>query len=412
MSDVNNIVQGLYRAEFSRMVAVISKLFGLKHIEMAEDIVSETFLAATENWARNGLPENPVAWLYLVAKQKTIHQFRRQKIFDEKIIPRVKTSQETVTEADVDFSPENIRDNQLQMMFAVCNPAIASEAQIALALRILCGFSIDEIAQAFLSNKETINKRLHRAKEKLRTENAELEMPTGDEIGRRLENVLHITYLLFNEGYYSSTQNETLRRDLCLEALRLGLLLTDFPATNKPATNALVALMCFHASRFDARQSDGESLILYDQQDESLWNRELIARGEHYLHDASQGDEISSYHLEAGIAFWHCHKEDTIEKWEAILDCYNLLLQINYSPVAALNRTYALYKARGKEEALKEAKKLALTGDRFYYALLGELYSGIDDKQAYENLRRAHELAKTEEERKILKKKMDFCRKV
>ena len=407
MSDVHIILQGLYRAEFSRTVAVISKLFGLQHIEMAEDTVSETFLAAAENWTRQGLPENPVAWLYVVAKQKAIQQFRRQKIFDEKVAPRIKSFQEEVIESDIDFSPENIRDNQLQMMFAVCNPAIASEAQIALALRILCGFGIDEIAEAFLSNKETINKRLHRAKERFRTENIQLEMPSGAEVGKRLENVLYIIYLLFNEGYYSSTQNETLRRDLCLEALRLGLLLTTFPATNKPATNALVALMCFHASRFDARQSGGESLILYDQQDETLWNQELIERGEYYLNEASQGDEVSSYHLEAGIAFWHCHKEDTVEKWEAILNCYNLLLQINYSPVAALNRTYALYKARGREKALKEAEKLALTDDRFYYALLGELYSGVDNRKAHAHLQQAYALAKTDEERRILKKKME-----
>lgn len=408
MMDVTAILQGLYRTEFSKMVAVISKLFGLQHIEAAEDTVSETFLTAAEKWSQSGIPENPAAWLYTVAKQKTIHHFRRKKIFDEKVVPHIKSGQLEFTEADIDFSPGNIKDNQLQMLFAVCNPAVASEAQIALALRILCGFGIDEIAEAFLSNKETINKRLHRAKEKLRNENIALEMPTGTDIGDRLGNVLHIIYLLFNEGYYSATQNTSLRRDLCIEAMRLGLLLTAFPATDTPQTNALIALMCFHASRFDARQSPGESPILYDDQDEALWNKELIAQGNYYLDLACKGNEVTSYHLEAGIACWHCEKADTAEKWEAILDHYNLLLQINYSPVAALNRTYAFYKARGKEAALKEAEKLKLTDDRFYHALLGELYTGIDDTKALGHLQKAYELAKNDGERTVLKSKMQM----
>ena len=198
-----------------------------------------------------------------------------------------------------------------------------------------------------------------------------------------------------------------LQKDLCLEALRLGMLLTDFPATNLPKTNALIALMCFHASRFDARQNDKHYFILYDQQDESLWNRELIQQGRHYLDLAAQGNELSSYHLEAGIAFWHCQKEDTQEKWESILQHYNLLLQINYSPVVALNRTYALYKARGKEAALTEAEKLGLTSNHFYYMLLGELYTGIDNAKAKAHFEKALELAKTETDRQTIKRRVD-----
>lgn len=293
------------------------------------------------------------------------------------------------------------------MLFAVCNPAIASEAQIGLALRILCGFGIDEIAEAFLSNKETINKRLFRAKEKLRTENIKMELPPEQEIARRLDNVLHIIYLLFSEGYYSQTQNQILRKDLCVEALRLGLTLTTYEKTSRPKTNALIALMCFHASRFDARQTGEESPILYEQQDAGLWDKELIEQGIHFLYLSAQGDEVSSYHLEAQIAYWHCIKEDSKEKWENILSLYNQLLLVNYSPSVALNRTYALYKANGRQEALVQAVKLRLDNNHFYFILLGELYKGMDNVKARLHLQRAYELAKTQTEKQGIQEKID-----
>lgn len=389
------------------MVAVISKTFGLQHIETAEDIVSETFLTASENWEQKGLPANPTAWLYAVARQKTLSHFRRNKIYEEKILPQLKTRTEDNSESTpVDFSNQNIMDSQLQMMFAICDPAIASEAQIALALRILCGFGIEEIAEAFLTNKETINKRLQRAKERLRAENIKLEMPPENEIQNRLNNVLRIIYLLFNEGYYSASPNQMLKKDLCHEALHLTLLLTQFYKTDLPKTNALAALICFHSSRFEARQNKNHDTILYDEQDELLWDKDLIEKGEYFLNQSAKGNEITSYHLEAGIAYWHCQKEDTKEKWENILQHYNLLLQINYSPAVALNRTYALYKARGKEAALIEAQKLQLDSNRFYHVLLGELYSGIDNKKANEHFSSALPMMKSENERQIVFKKI------
>src|SRR5688500_2248594 len=320
MENEHESLKQLFQQEFAKMVAVISKQYGLDHIEMAEDIVSETFLAASETWGIKGMPPNPAAWLYAVAKQKTWYHFRRHKIYEKKVIPEIKAQQPKDQEPEtINFSQQNIKDSQLQMLFAICNPAIASEAQIGLALRILCGFGIDEIAEAFLSNKETINKRLFRAKEKLRTEKVQLELPPENEIANRLDNVLHIIYLLFNEGYYSKTQNRILRRELCFEALRLGVMLTDYERTNRPKTNALMALMCFHASRFNARETDDSEmhgLVLYEQQNEELWDKALINQGIHFLDLSAHGDEISSYHLEARIAYWHCMKDDTQEKWD------------------------------------------------------------------------------------------------
>lgn len=399
----------LFQQEFTRMVAVISKRFGLQHIEIAEDIVSETFLLATETWEIKGVPANPPAWLYAVAKQKTLSHFRRNKIFEDKVLPEINSKQEQqYSLGDLNFSQQNIKDSQLQMLFAICTPAIASEAQIGLALRILCGFGIDEIAEAFLSNKETINKRLFRAKEKLRTEKIQLTLPAENEIAGRLDNVLHIIYLLFSEGYYSKTQNQILRKELCIEALRLGVMLTEYEKTNLPRTNALIALMCFHASRFDARQggSEGE-LVLYEQQDEALWNKELIGQGIHFLKLSASGDELSTYHLESKIAYCHCVKEDTQEKWEEILQLYNQLLIINYSPAAALNRTFALYKANGTEVALAEAEKLKLDHNHFYFVLLGELYKNIDKNKAIACFEKSKALAKTLAEKLLIQRKIE-----
>lgn len=408
MKDDHILISGLFRAEFSKMVAVISRQFGLQHIEAAEDIVSDTFLLATKNWSEKGIPENPTAWLYKVAKQKTLYQFKRKAIFDKKVIPAITSSiNNTIQELDLDFSLKNIKDSQLQMLFAVCNPAIASEAQIGLALRILCGFGIEEIADAFLSNKETINKRLFRAKEKLRTEKIKMELPPENEMSYRLDNVLHIIYLLFNEGYYSKTSNQTLQKNLCLEAMRLALMLIEFEATNLPKTNAVMAIMCFHASRFDARQSAQDSVVLYEQQNEALWDTELVNKGLHFLNLAEMGSEISSYHIEARIAYWHCIKEDTSEKWENILQLYNQLLFVNYSPIVALNRTYALYKANGREEALIEAEKLKLENNHFYFMLLGELYKDYDNKKAILNFEKACALAKTDTEKQAIRNKIN-----
>lgn len=396
MSQERTTIDQLFQQEFSKMVAVISRQFGLEHIETAEDIVSDTFLTAAENWAEKGVPENPAAWLYVVAKHKTLAHFRRGDVWQQKVLPAVKAGMDTEeAETDLDFSAQNIQDSQLRMIFAICNPAIASESQIGLALRILCGFGIDEIAAAFLSNKETINKRLFRAKEKLRTENIRMELPPEHMLDARLDNVLHIIYLLFNEGYYSRTQDVILQKDLCLEALRLGLLLTTFPVTAQPRTYALIALMCFHASRFEARQQAGEEIVLYEEQDETLWDRELIAQGMQFLALSASGNSISSYHLEARIALLHCQKEDTPEKWQEILALYNELLFIHYSPSAALNRTFALYKADGAKAALAEAEKLQLEDNHFYWVLLGELNSKTDPAKAESHYRRAYALAQT-----------------
>jgi RNA polymerase sigma-70 factor (ECF subfamily) len=386
---------------------VLCKLFGIEHIEIAEDIAGDTFLSAVETWSYKGLPPNPVAWLYTVAKNKAKNQLHHNAIFTQKIAPEIKKTVVSMQEDEIDLSEKNITDSQLQMLFALCHPSIPAEAQIGLSLRILCGFGIDEIANAFLTNKEAINKRLFRAKEKLRLEKVQIEFPPVTEIDKRLETVLTTLYLLFNEGYYSESKDSVLREDLCLEAMRLMYLLVENEQTNLPAVNALLSLMCFHASRFPARKDENGELVLYEEQDENLWDKQLIEKGIYFLHQSSRGDTITKYHLEAGIAYWHTIKADTKEKWENILQLYNRLLQIEYSPVAALNRTFALSKTNGNITAITEAEKLQLNNNHYYYTLLGELYKTVDVEKAKANFNEAYRLAKTQTDKQTIKKKLD-----
>jgi RNA polymerase sigma factor (sigma-70 family) len=409
----NELIPHLFRIEYRKIVAVLCKRLGFDQIETAEDITSDTFLTASQTWALKGVPNNPTAWLYNVAKNKAASHLRRHYLFENRIARELKNnadgSQDTSSGdiPEIDLSPQNINDSQLQMMFAICHPSISPEAQIGLSLRILCGFGIEEIANAFLISKETVNKRLFRAKERLREDKIRIALPDPPEIEERLAPVLTTIYLLFNEGYYSVSQNKTLRKDLCLEAMRLCTMLIENKATNKPPVNALLSLMCFHASRFEARLDKNGGLILYEDQDTNLWNSDLISKGGYFLNNAASGDKLSKYHLEAGIAWWNTQKDDTKEKWENILQLYNRLLQIEYSPIAALNRTYALSKANGKEQAITEAEKLDLTDSHFYFALLGELYTGIDNQKAKQHLQQALALAKTQTDKQSIQKKID-----
>jgi len=401
------LIPHLFRTEYRKIVSVLCRHFGFDQMETAEDIASETFLAAAQTWGLNGAPANPTAWLYHVAKNKARTYLQRHSVFEKKIFPEIKKTSSDTFEHEIDLSPQNINDSQLQMMFAICHPSISPEAQIALSLRILCGFGIEEIADAFLTNKETINKRLFRAKEKLREDKIRIELPGPPDIDERLSTVLTTLYLLFSEGYYSVSHITTIRRELCFEAMRLCSMLVENKLTNKPVVNALLALMCFQASRLDARLDENGEIILYDEQDTTLWNTDLISRGGYFLNCAASGDEITKYHLEASIAYWHTQKKDTREKWENVLQLYSQLLRFEYSPVAALNRLYVLSKINGKAEAIAEAEKLDMKENQFYFALLGELYSEIDNKKAKQNFEKALALAKTTADKNAIQKKID-----
>ena len=406
----SQLLPNLFRTEYRKIVSVLCYLFGIDNIEIAEDITSDTFLVATETWSIKGIPENPTAWLYTVAKNKTKNYLKRDALFEQKLSVEIKHTANKSEEIEIDLSNKNINDSQLAMIFTVCNPVNSGEAQIALALNLLCGFGIQEISDAFLTNKEVIYKRINRAKEKLKEANIKIEQPTISEINSRLETVLTTLYLLFSEGYYSTSQNTILRKDLCAEAMRLTFLLIENPTTNLPAANALLSLMCFHSSRFDARTNENGETILYQDQDETLWNQELIEKGQFYLVQASTGNKLSKYHLEASIAYWHTQKEDTPEKWQNILQLYNHLLILEYSPIAALNRTFALAKTNGKQAAIIEAEKLNLTQNPFYYSLLGNLYTDIDNKKAVESFEKALQITSSPADKATIVKNINLIK--
>lgn len=403
----SELLPNLFRTEYRKIIAVLCATFGIDHVEIAEDIVADTFLSATELWGTKGLPENPTAWLYTVAKNKTRNHLRRTSLFAKTITPALRNDLPTSEEPSIDLTEEHIRDSQLAMIFTICNPRIPVEAQVALALNLLCGFGVQEVADAFLITKEAAYKRLSRGKERLRSERIRIEQPEAHELDDRLPAVLTTLYLLFSEGYYSSSKNTILRKDLCGEAMRLTYLLVQNGTTNLPVVNALLSLMCFHASRFDARFSTNGDVILYEDQDVSLWDMELVHMGEHFLNQASTGSELSKYHLEAGIAYWHTHKGDTTEKWENILQLYNRLLQIEYSPVAALNRTYALAKANGYGQAIVEAEKLNLTNNHLYQCLLGHLYAGVDTAVSLRHFHYALSLTTSATERRAIERRIE-----
>lgn len=406
---LNNLLSELFRQEHLKMIAVLCRHFGLKHIEIAEDIIGETFLRASENWAINGVPENPAAWLYTVAKNRTKDHLKRVTLFESKIAGNINPDA-AEPEPDFEFGSEHIGDSQLAMIFAVCDPGNSAESQICLALQILCGFSVEEIANAFLTRVETIKKRLHRARTSLRNSHFQIKALSEAEIKFRLDNVLKTLYLLFNEGYYSKTNDTLIRNELCAEAIRLALILTENPLTDTVQTKALLALMCYQSSRLNARTNDRGEMVLFDEQDQSLWDKNLIEKGNYYFVNACRGNQASKYHLEAGIAYWHTNPAAP-GKWQQILQLYNQLILIEYSPATALNRAFAIAMVYGHQKAIPETEKLKLTDNDHYHKLLGYLYESIDTGKAIEHYSLAVQLIKSKAAKKDLEKKIEQLKK-
>ena len=411
----NQLVDHLFRTEAGKMTAVLTRLFGFKQHETAEDIVHDTICQALKEWRFNRVPENPTAWLYRVAKNKAIDYLRRENRMAEitsELKPLLKSEYTLPTVVNFYFNENEIADSQLRMMFAACHPAIPEEAQIALVLKTLCGFSVEEIARAFLSNKDSIEKRLYRAKEKIREANIQLDVPTGHDLRTRLETVLQCIYLLFNEGYNSSTSDTLIRKDLCYEAIRLCILLTENELSNLPDTNALLALMCYNASRFDARIDNEGLIVLLQNQDRSKWNKELILKGQYYLNISSAGKGISNYHLEAAISSMHCFAPSFKQTdWKTILSMYNLLAERKPSPVVLLNRAIALSFAESKRAAITEIRKLdSLQNHYLYNAALGDLYFEIGQiTEAITFYERAIKQTHSLQEQELLKKKLNLA---
>jgi RNA polymerase sigma factor (sigma-70 family) len=377
---VDQIISKLFRTESGKMGSVLTRLLGFENLSTAEDLVQETLLSALRVWKFKGIPENPTAWLYAVAKRKAIDVIRHGKVRQRAQTDLAKAlSSEWSLAPTVEhfFLSSEIEDSQLRMIFACCHPAIPYESQIAVTLKTLCGLSVNDIARCFFTTEETITKRLYRAREKIRSENISLEVPTGRQLRDRLEVVLHTLYLLFNEGYNSSNPDMLIRHDLCEEAMRLTLLLTRHPLTNLSECNALLSLLCFQASRENARVDGNGHIVLLENQDRTKWNKELIERGNFYLNLATENDEVSEYHIEAAIAACHSLASDfATTNWQMILNLYDSLERINGSDVVKLNKAVALSYTSGPEQALEFLSMVSgLENHYLFHSTMADFYS-------------------------------------
>jgi RNA polymerase sigma factor (sigma-70 family) len=412
---LHQTVDHLFRQEAGKMVAVLTKLLQLQYLQIAEDLVQDTLLQALNTWSYNGLPDNPSAWLHRVARNKAIDYLRRHQNFQHNICPQysylLQDEEQPFTD-DILFREDEIQDSQLRMIFACCHPAIPVESQLALALKTLCGLSAAEIAKAFLTAEDTIAKRIYRAKEKIRTEGIELELPPILHLPRRLDAVLHCLYLLFNEGYNSSHPVQLIREELCEEAMRLTFLLTQHHTTNLPRVNALLALFCFQASHLPARLDDRGNIILLKQQDRSQWFRPIIQMGFCHLNIAT-GEEMSVYHLEAAIAYFHAVAisfEST--DWQAIYCLYGILYSQHPTPFIALNKAIAALYAEGATTALEELQAIReLQQYYLYHTAIGEVYfENGNMSEAIKHYQKALTLTYTTPEQQLLQAKIRSCK--
>jgi RNA polymerase sigma-70 factor (ECF subfamily) len=413
--NINQLVDHLFRHESGKMIAVLSRLLGLQNIEIAQDLVQDTLLQAMSTWGYKSVPDNPSAWLYRVAKNKAIDFLRREKKFKE-VSPQYSyllQSEYTLASTVNNLFLENeIQDSQLRMMFACCHPSIQEESQIALTLKTLCGLSVNEISKAFLTTEETIAKRIYRAKEKIKAEKIELEVPQNDELSTRVDTVLKSLYLLFNEGYKSSNPDKLIREDLCEEAMRLCFLLTQHSLTALPRTKALLALMCFQASRFDSRLDDKNNIILLKHQDRSKWNRSLMNKGFELMEESTEPFEVSSYHLEAAIASQHAAARSFEQtNWKSIYHLYEMLYQLQPNPIVAMNKAIASSYAISKQNALKELQQIkGLEDHHLYYVSIGEMYFDLENKpEAKKFFEKALELTSSGYEQQLLINKISNC---
>ncbi len=365
------LLEHLFRHQAGRMVAHLTRLLGPAHLELAEETVQEAMLRALQTWPYQGLPENAAAWLYRVAHNIAIDAVRRNRTLGEKTDAIVaEISRSASVPPDDPGLEEQLRDDELSMIFMCCHPEIGRDARVALSLKTVGGFGVREIARAFLADDAAIAQRLVRAKRQIREGRLTLDMPRESDLKPRLDSVLEVVYFMFNEGYAAHAGEDLIRQDLCLEALRLGRLVAA-SSIAQPRVHALVALMALEAARLPARVDESGDLILLENQDHSRWDHRLIALGFRHFDRSIAGDEVSEYHVQAAIAATHARADPQSRDWPMILDLYDQLLALNGSPVVALNRAVAVAKVRGPAEALAAIEPLANDPKlRGYYLLL------------------------------------------
>jgi RNA polymerase sigma factor (sigma-70 family) len=414
--EVSGVVEHLFRHEAGKMVATLTRIFGIEHLSLAEDVVQEALARALQTWPFYGVPKNPSAWIMRASRNLALDVVRRRKVFENKQAEIIRLmDRDGVTSGEAIFSDEEISDDRLRLMFVCCHPAIPGEAQVALALKTLCGFSVAEIGHAFLTTQAAIAKRLTRAKQKIRQARISFEIPAGRELAQRLDSVLQSLYLLFNEGYKASSGEHLVRAELCEEAIRLTELLVAHPAGNQPKTHALLALMLLNSARNPTRLDSEGNLLRLKEQDRKRWDRPVIARGMFHLAQSAAGDQLSKYHVQAGIAACHCAAKDyESTNWQEILSLYDRLIEFDQSPVVALNRAVAIGNIRGPKAGLQAVRGVRdlnkLSSYYLLYAVLGEFEMRSGNLQgAAEQFRKSFELAETKSERAFLLKRLQRC---
>ena len=407
-------VDHLFRLRAGQMVATLTRIFGIEKLDLVEDAVQEALVRALRHWPYQGVPNNPTAWLIQVAKNLLLDRLRREsrEVRDEEIEALTRGVDDLATDSETVFARE-VRDDQLRMIFICCHPVIPEEAQVALTLKTIGGFSTSEIARAFLAKDAAITKMLVRAKQRLREHHIRLEMPLPDKMPARLDSALKVIYLMFNEGYSALEGEELVRTDLCYEAIRLCELLAAHSVTASPKIHALAALLLFQGARLRARCDAAGQQLLLAEQNRSLWDPQLLRRGLHHFQMSASGNEVSDYHLEAEIAACHAlaGSYETTD-WERVLSCYEELLKRKPSPVVRLNHIVALAKVRGTEAGLKELETLrehrALSHYYPLYATHGELLRESERyEEAMDCYRQALGLTSSEPIRRFLMRRIN-----
>ena len=415
MAEPGVILEHLFRHQAGRMVAHLTRLLGPAWLNVAEEAVQESMLRALQTWPYQGVPENPGGWLFRVAHNSAIDSVRRNKTFGDKTDAVVaELSQAAMVVPDDPELEEQLRDDELRMIFMCCHPAIPHESSVALSLKTVGGFNVREIARAFLADDASIAQRLVRAKRLIRDKELTLEMPHGAELQQRLDAVAEVIYFMFNEGYAALEGESLVRYDLCQEALRLGLLVASSSIAT-PSFHALVALMALQAARLPARTDEAGDIVLLKFQDRALWDQRLIALGFHHFDRSMSGDRVSEYHVQAAIAATHASAtQDEFTDWPVILRLYDELIAIKNSSVIALNRAVAISKVHGLAQALAAIEPLEQSRDlRKYHLLLAVRGQFLMDlgrlDEAADCYHDALQCRCSEPERRFLQRKLEQC---
>ena len=409
----------LFRHEAGRMVATLTRIFGVHNLALAEDVVQEAFCRALEVWKFQGVPENPSAWLMTTAKNRALDVLRRERTartFAPELARQLESEWTLAPTVEEEFGSEAIKDDELRMMFSCCSPHLSEEAQVALILHILCGFSVDEIASAFVGGHAAIEKRITRSKKVLAGSKKLFDVSGSADFARRLPAVQRALYLLFNEGYHGASPEAAVRSDLCRESMRLTSLLLHHPLGAIPSTLALAALMSLNAARLPARLDLSGQLTVLTLQDRSQFDQALAEEGLKLLERSATGSELTDYHVEAAIAWVHTSAQRTEDTdWGIIISLYDKLMAIRPSPVVALNRAIAVAQREGPQRGLDEIHAIQdserLVNYPFYHAALGELEIGRGHlREAREHFAVALNLARNPMERSFFEQRIGACK--